>query len=75
MIVITGTVVYGPYTKVDVSADCLTCDGAELPLSVIGQYQVLNAKLPDGYSADECLWNGTAVVVAPSGSEEPDGPN
>lgn len=64
MIVVTNSgPVYGPFKKVEVQADRLRCDGADLPYNVIGMYQTLDQDLPPDSSADQCTWSGGAVVL------------
>ena len=39
-VIITPDSVLGPFKQIEVLADRLRCDGAELPLVVIGSYQI-----------------------------------
>lgn len=39
-VVITPNSVLGPFKQIEVFADRLRCDGAELPLVVLGSYQI-----------------------------------
>lgn len=39
-VVITPQSVFGPFKQIEVLADRLRCDGADLPFTVIGSYQI-----------------------------------
>lgn len=62
MIVATPDMLFGPYLSVITMSDRLRCDGADLPFSVIGPYEIIDPELPPGFMASLYLWNGTELV-------------
>jgi hypothetical protein len=70
MIIVTSVGLFGPFGRVEVQTDRLRTwpigssqdvGGADLPLEVIGEYQLLDVDAPVGFCTDLFVWNGTAL--------------
>lgn len=70
MIISTSSGLFGPFTDVIDHPDLLSCDGADLPKSVIGAYQLVSTTPPADFSAQKYSWNGSAFVRNPDTAEE-----
>lgn len=70
MIISTSSGLFGPFTDVIDHPDLLSCDGADLPKSVIGAYQLVSTTPPADFSAQKYSWNGSAFVRKPDTAEE-----
>lgn len=74
MIIVSTTVgLFGPFSRVDNYGDRLrtwppaaTADapGADLPLCVIGDFELLELDLPPGFIASDYTWNGVSLVAS-----------
>ncbi|WP_343728528.1 hypothetical protein [Duganella sp.] len=52
----------GPFDRVEVLADRLLCDGAEVPFSVIGAFEQLEVELPFGFNPEQYEWKEGALA-------------
>lgn len=70
MIVTSDSGLFGPFTTVETLTDRLRCDGADLPFSVIGNWQTIDPPIPDGFFAQNYTWNGTALqLISPPANQ------
>lgn len=62
---------FGPFDRIENMGDRLRTwlagsapesPGADLPLCVIGDYQILNVEAPPGFIASDYSWNGVNLV-------------
>ena len=72
MIIATSGQLFGPYQKYEILSDRIRVwpvntnpngPGADLPFSVIGDYEVIDPALPDGFDVDRYLWVGGQLVL------------
>ncbi|WP_295991546.1 hypothetical protein [Rugamonas sp.] len=67
MIVSTSVGLFGPFAAVNMLDDRLVCDGADLPFTVIGAYEIVDPPLPDGFYAPDYSWaDGELIHSAPA---------
>ena len=68
MIVSSDVGLFGPFKVTLTMSDRLRCDGADLPFSVIGNWQIIYPVLPDDFYAPNYTWDGTQLQpITPQG--------